>query len=272
MPRKRTTESDLKKLFALSGNKCAFPDCTAAVFNSNRLLISEVCHIEAASPNGPRYNECMTDTERASYENLIVLCHPHHVEIDNDPNTFTVDYLKQLKSTHEENFINRQFILDDADFEKISNLISNLWDTVDEIRDIRKVDEDLVFEFKKNSDFIELWNSVDDNIEWLNKLIESVTSDFNDLHVMISSYLKQIGYDTTAFDEVPYYDNPFWNRHWEALNIGCPNNRIKSKAMLLQMKLVFISSKRNKTKDDTVELDKIKKELINMAYNYSYYD
>lgn len=272
MRRKRTTESDLKKLFALSGNKCAFPDCTAAVFNSNRLLISEVCHIEAASPKGPRYNAHMTDIERASYENFIVLCHPHHVEIDNDTEKFTVDHLKKIKATHEENFTNRQFVLDDADLKKTSDMISNIWDEVDEIRDVRKIDEDLAFEFKTNSDFIELWNSVEDNIEWLNKLIESITSDYNDLHRMISSYLKQLGYDTSVFDDVPYYENPFCNRHWEALNLGCHNNYIKNKAMLIQMKLIYISSKRKKTKDDILEIDKIKKEMISMAYTYGYYD
>ena len=53
MARLDIKESTLKKLFALSGNRCAFPGCAQAVVNEHGDLIAEVCHIEAAERRRP---------------------------------------------------------------------------------------------------------------------------------------------------------------------------------------------------------------------------
>ena len=42
----------------------------------------EVAHIRGALPGSPRYDGNMTDTERASFTNLILVCVPHHKVID----------------------------------------------------------------------------------------------------------------------------------------------------------------------------------------------
>ena len=58
----------LKRLFALSGNKCAFPDCPIVFTNPlNTLNYSNICHIEDAEIGG-RYNPKMTDEQRASFD------------------------------------------------------------------------------------------------------------------------------------------------------------------------------------------------------------
>lgn len=94
------TKQTLKKLFALSGNTCAFPGCTKRLVNQKNALDSNICHIEAAEPGGERYNKSMTDKERADYKNLILLCPQHHDET-NDIFTYTVDVLMEMKSKHE---------------------------------------------------------------------------------------------------------------------------------------------------------------------------
>ncbi|WP_025663948.1 tetratricopeptide repeat protein [Aquimarina megaterium] len=96
--------SDIKKLFAFSGNQCAKPGCTNPVIaEDQKTVIGQICHISAASPNGPRYNEEMTDEERRSYENLILLCGEHHEIIDNIDNVddYDTEKLKQWKRDHE---------------------------------------------------------------------------------------------------------------------------------------------------------------------------
>ncbi|ELK8499686.1 hypothetical protein RV040_003198 [Vibrio alginolyticus] len=90
----------LKKLFALSGNECAFPGCTKQLVNQTNAKDSNICHIEAANDDGERYREDMTDKERADYENLILLCVQHHDET-NDVEKYTVEALKQMKDNHE---------------------------------------------------------------------------------------------------------------------------------------------------------------------------
>ncbi len=93
-------ESTLKRLFALSGNECAFPTCVQKIVTKvNGDLKVNICHIEDAK-EGSRYNSDMTNDERRSFENLILLCPIHHVET-NDVNEYTVEILKEMKSNHE---------------------------------------------------------------------------------------------------------------------------------------------------------------------------
>lgn len=90
----------LRNLGILSKNQCAFPGCNNLILNEKGEYIAELCHIEAAEPGGPRFNPRQTDEERRSIENLLFLCHPHHIEADNEE-IYTVDCLRQMKKEHE---------------------------------------------------------------------------------------------------------------------------------------------------------------------------
>lgn len=96
----------IKKLFALSGNQCAFPNCSKIIVNQNNAKDSNICHIEAANEDGERYRDSMTDKERADYENLILLCVQHHDETNN-VNIYTVEVLKDMKRNHESSILSR---------------------------------------------------------------------------------------------------------------------------------------------------------------------
>ena len=101
--RKQPTEQTLKRLFSRSGNRCAFPDCNKIIAMDEGHLVGEVCHIEAASKGGERYNHQQSDEERRSFENLIILCSVHHT-ITNDTVKYTVDVLRKMKADHEAKF------------------------------------------------------------------------------------------------------------------------------------------------------------------------
>lgn len=74
--------STLKALFAKSGNLCAFPGCDQPIIDDRNLFIAEVCHINAVKKLGARYDPEKSDEYLRSFENLIILCHPHHKRID----------------------------------------------------------------------------------------------------------------------------------------------------------------------------------------------
>ena len=103
--------NDLKRLFALSGCECANPFCNnklvAKDYNS---ILGEICHIEAASPDGPRYNPNQTDDERRGFDNLILLCESCHTIIDNKANEkeYPVELLKTWKRNHQEKILNNK--------------------------------------------------------------------------------------------------------------------------------------------------------------------
>jgi hypothetical protein len=91
-----------KKLFALSKNQCYKPNCTNKLITDNRQdVLAKMAHIEAASLNGPRFNSNMTDDERRDFDNLILLCDEHHIEIDSHPDEFPTQLLKEWKMLHE---------------------------------------------------------------------------------------------------------------------------------------------------------------------------
>ncbi len=97
----RPTEATIKRLFARSGNRCAFPRCAVEIIQGDT-LVGEICHIKAARPGGPRYDENQTSAERHSYDNLILLCGIHHTVVDDDEEAYTVDRLIKMKTDHEQ--------------------------------------------------------------------------------------------------------------------------------------------------------------------------
>lgn len=96
--------STIRRLDTLSGNECAWPTCkNKLVGEDDKSIISKICHISAASPGGPRYDAMMTDDQRRSFDNLILLCDEHHTIIDNKENEdkYPVELLKKWKRDHE---------------------------------------------------------------------------------------------------------------------------------------------------------------------------
>ena len=101
------TQLTLKRLYTLSGNGCAYPDCPVELIDQEG-NISDVCHIEAINPDGPRYNPdpAITYKNRNDYPNLILLCKNHHHIIDQmdaqgNP-VYTTTQLKTMKQVHED--------------------------------------------------------------------------------------------------------------------------------------------------------------------------
>jgi hypothetical protein len=63
----------VKQLFAVSGNRCAFPDCTRTLVEvETGTVTGEICHIHAQSEGGPRYCKKQTDAERHGVGNLVL--------------------------------------------------------------------------------------------------------------------------------------------------------------------------------------------------------
>src|ERR1700722_4406167 len=101
MPKNPTRPSDpvIKQLFALSGNRCAYPKCTTTMVEGDS-IIGEICHIRAVSPNGPRHDPEQSTVDRHAFVNLILLCAKHHKVVDDDLEAYTVQRLIKMKADH----------------------------------------------------------------------------------------------------------------------------------------------------------------------------
>jgi len=92
--------STIKRLFAVSGNRCAFPTCDSPLVHDGKVT-GRVCHIKAARPGGKRYDRNQTSSERHGCQNLILMCPVHHDVIDDDEVEYPVGRLIKLKADHE---------------------------------------------------------------------------------------------------------------------------------------------------------------------------
>lgn len=108
----------IRYLFAVSGNKCAFPGCQHRLLSDKGTFIGQVCHIEAANKGGQRFRPSQGEEDRRSAANLILLCYEHH-RITDEEQEFTVARLKQIKKDHESQFIDHPFIVPENLLEKL---------------------------------------------------------------------------------------------------------------------------------------------------------
>ncbi len=120
MARLALKSSVVKKLFALSGNRCAFPGCNECIIDESGIIVGEICHIEAAEKGGARYNLNSDDEHRRSFENLILMCANHHKKT-NYADNYTVSKLISYKKEHEETFADRQYKVDNNIVERMIN-------------------------------------------------------------------------------------------------------------------------------------------------------
>ena len=101
------SDQTIKRLFGLAGNTCSYPECSEKLVSTDH-NVSQICHIEAFSKGGPRYNSKSSDKERNDYPNLILLCKNHHGIVDEKDSNglprYSVTELKAMKQTHEDWF------------------------------------------------------------------------------------------------------------------------------------------------------------------------
>jgi len=93
----------LKKLFALSRNRCAFPVCEAALSKPEwPEVLAEVCHIYGLNGGSARHDPRMTTAELNDYPNLLLMCPTHHKLIDRlEPERWSPEELLDMKRGHE---------------------------------------------------------------------------------------------------------------------------------------------------------------------------
>lgn len=90
----------IKRLFALAGNRCAFPGCAIPLVEpATGEVLGEICHIKGI--RGPRYDPALNEEQLHSFANLLLLCGVHHKLIDGPKSTFTVAQVVSVKEEHE---------------------------------------------------------------------------------------------------------------------------------------------------------------------------
>ncbi len=102
LQRVKLTEADRRHIIARSGGCCN--KCRTRLFLENafgeRTRIGDDAHIVAASEGGPRGESDLDAQNRASLQNVILLCKNCHAEVDQQPKQFPVARLLQIREEH----------------------------------------------------------------------------------------------------------------------------------------------------------------------------
>lgn len=129
------TRATVKRLFAFSRNRCAFPKCHTPLVEGVGTITGIICHIHARSRGGPRFNAKQTAEQRHAFENLILMCSRHSKVIDSEPLRYTAKVLDGFKAAHEQP---AEIELSQADGKKVDCLLA-------EYREINIVAQKVVF-------------------------------------------------------------------------------------------------------------------------------
>lgn len=97
-------------LWTISNGRCYGPGCPMPVMFETRPGVYrknvQIAHIYGVRPNASRYKDGLPDPERDSFRNLLLLCLPHHSEVD-DKRTgeklYPPEILLEWKRRHEGN-------------------------------------------------------------------------------------------------------------------------------------------------------------------------
>lgn len=124
------TAQTKQTLLERAGGRCTNPDCRELTLKpashpEKSIREGVAAHIHAASPGGPRHNPDQSPEERTSIENGIWLCRECAWRVDQEPEEYTPDLLREWKERH------RAWILQDGGLEPLPEL---RWQTHDGLR------------------------------------------------------------------------------------------------------------------------------------------
>lgn len=118
------TPATVKRLYALAF-RCAKPDCTRPLYRQDNdtgdlVLNSRIAHIHARRPGGPRWVEMSSDDNRAD-DNLLLLCIEHSYEVDELPDQYPAELLREWKQAQrdEHDQLQRGWPLTDAEVGRV---------------------------------------------------------------------------------------------------------------------------------------------------------
>lgn len=264
----------LRALFARSGNRCAFPGCTSQLINDRNQFIAQVCHIEAAEEGGERFNPNQTDEERRQYENLLILCYPHHIET-NDVAAYPVKRLCEIKAAHEQNFEKNPFKIDESVLYKIALEMEQYWSRVETLHKDHHVVSDLAIEIDAKANFSQLIEHTHSLAADVLQLRDILLQSDDALAQDLVALLNELGVPESALESHRERARPFHARNWEVLNLGLTNTVTKLHVALSQMEIKYLEEFTKLNPNDSsarLRLETLKVEFETLATSAGYVD
>lgn len=162
-----------KKLWGRAANRCAFEDCRKELTedtedSSDHYTIGDEAHIHSERTLGPRYESTFPKDQIDRYDNLILLCKPHHKKIDSDINAFPASKVRSIKNNHEQWVKNNLTI--DLVQQKDDELFAEYIDKIEELAHF-DVWHEWTCRFQGNGSFPRIKKEYYDNLKKLHEYL-----------------------------------------------------------------------------------------------------
>lgn len=208
------TKPTIKRLYARSLNKCYNPNCNEPlVYNNNNNKLDEIAHICGLKKGSKRYDDKMEDSQRNDYPNLIILCPTCHTKVDNDEKEYTVELLKEWKTTREREATQERL---KKNLQLLSTAINNIAkiDLGDEYSEYKNIDSTKSFTIEVKMDYnnlrehrhiINSYKVYQGKIESIYNELESLGEGFRKeklLFIIKNIYLIEKGKITKGSDDI----------------------------------------------------------------------
>lgn len=139
------TVSTIRSLYG-AAYRCAHPDCRRPLYSvdgesGDRVLNSRVAHIHARRRGGPRWIE-MAPEENRGFDNLLLLCIQHSYEVDDFPDRFPAEMLREWKLAQVREYDQvHSWPLTDSEAEEVLTLSedASVWSTLELVRQVEAV-------------------------------------------------------------------------------------------------------------------------------------
>jgi hypothetical protein len=139
------TASTIRSLYG-AAYRCAHPDCRRPLYNvdgesGDRVLNSRVAHIHARRRGGARWID-MPAEENRNFDNLLLLCTQHSYEIDDFPDRFPAEMLREWKAAQIREYDQiHSWPLTDSEAEEVLTASEDepVWSTLELVRKVEAV-------------------------------------------------------------------------------------------------------------------------------------
>lgn len=271
---RRISNEVMRLLYAHSGNRCAYPDCTNPIFEDDGQLTGECCHIKAFSPGGPRYDASQTDEERNGVDNLMLMCSRHHAIVDKNVDRYTVEVLQEYKQMHEEKYSAETLRLTEEQLRYLQMSSDNFWKRIERTDQEEEDLADLKMKVEASESIEDLLEDVKNEIYAINDIIDDIISADYKLIDNIRDILVEYKIDLGEFDrQLESRGSSDSARHnWEYNNLAVPNILARLKMQYLQLAVKLLEELSRTRGEEHPMLAAYREKLVEHQKNNYYYD
>ena len=188
---------------------------------------------------------------------------------------FDSQALIAMKHQHESRHGEKPFKVNEAFLHRLELEMQAYWEDIETKNATLHIAPEFAVKVHVATPATELFVEIGKSVERLAAILRDLADRDTTLNAEVQSHLKALGYDTSSYDAVPYFRNPFFNRNWETHALAVNNTLADLVVALKQAEVRFLAEyvKTHPNEGSAIaSLEAAKAELHEMALSAGYAD